>query len=164
MTGFRYHTALRGEFQARNGATAVATIEVLRSLGFHVSDEAIERGLQSARIPGRIEIIQDVCMVMLDGAHNVEKVAALAADVPQLLPVQPGGQRIAVLGVLETKQALEMVRSLVPVIDVLIATSPQVTAKEGKLASAHCQHSHGRRISWPGVARTGATRCDRPCT
>ena len=134
-SGRSYHSALRGTFQARNGATAVATIETLRGLGFHIPDEAMERGLQAARMPGRVEMVEDTCTVMLDGAHNAEKVGALAADVPHLLPVPEGGQRVAVLGVLEAKQALEMVEQLVPVIDVLVATSPQVTAKEGKLAS-----------------------------
>jgi len=135
-TGFRHHIALCGKFQASNGATALAAIEALRGLGFFISDEAIERGLQTVRIPGRVELIEDTCLVMLDGAHNAEKVAALAADVPHLLPVQTGGLRIAVLGVLEAKQALEMVSSLVPVIDVLVATSPVVRAKEVKDASA----------------------------
>lgn len=134
-SGSRYHSALRGRFQASNGATAIATIEALRGLGFFISDEAVERGLQTVRIPGRVEMIQDTCMVMLDGAHNAEKVAALAADVPHLLPVHLDGQRIMVLGVLEAKQALDMVRSLVPVIDILVATSPQVTAKEVKDAA-----------------------------
>ncbi|MBA2469851.1 MAG: bifunctional folylpolyglutamate synthase/dihydrofolate synthase [Chloroflexia bacterium] len=135
-TGFRFHTALRGAFQARNGAAATAVIEALRGLGHHVSDEAVERGLQSARIPGRVEMIEDSRMVMLDGAHNVEKMGALAGDIPRLLPVGSGGQRIAVLGVLEAKQAVSMVRSLVPVMDVLVATAPRVTAKEARDASA----------------------------
>jgi len=134
-SGSRYHTALRGAFQARNGATAVAVIETLRQLGFHVSDEAVERGLQGARIPGRVEMIDGPYLVMLDGAHNVDKVAALAADIPHLLPVPEGGQRIAVLGVLEAKQAAPMIGGLVPVMDVLVATSPKVTAKEAKDAS-----------------------------
>src|SRR5680860_619183 len=114
-TGTRHHIALRGTFQASNGATALAAIATLRGRGFFVSDEAVERGLQTVRIPGRVEMIRDTCMVMLDGAHNAQKVEALAADVSHLLPVSPGGQRIAVLGVLEAKQALEMVKSLVPV-------------------------------------------------
>ncbi len=134
-SGARFHTSLRGAFQARNGATAVAVIDTLRTLGFHIPDEAVERGLQAARIPGRVEMIDDTCLVMLDGAHNVDKVAALAADIPHLLPVPEGGQRIAVLGVLEAKQAAPMVGTLVPVMDVLVATSPRVTAKEAKDAS-----------------------------
>lgn len=134
-SGAGFHTALRGAFQAHNGATAVAAIETVRALGFHIPDEAVERGLQSARIPGRVEIIDDTCTVMLDGAHNVDKVAALAVDIPALLPVPEGGQRIAVLGLLEAKQAVPMIRSLLPAMDVLVATSPRVTAKEARDAS-----------------------------
>lgn len=131
-TGLEHHTALRGAFQARNGALALATIQELRNQGFHLPDEAVTRGLQSARIPGRMELIDDRVPVLLDGAHNAEKVAALAEDVAQLLPVRHGGRRVGVLGVLETKQAHEMLASIVGKIDVLVATSPQVLAKEGR--------------------------------
>jgi dihydrofolate synthase/folylpolyglutamate synthase len=136
ITGVTHHTALRGSFQARNGALALAAVQALRDQGFHIPDEAVERGLQSARIPGRVEIIEEQgCLVMLDGAHNAEKVAALAEDVPSLLPIGERGKRIGVLGVLEAKQAQDMVGSIVPVLDVLVVTSPQVTAKEGRSAA-----------------------------
>jgi dihydrofolate synthase/folylpolyglutamate synthase len=134
MTGLTHHIALRGRFQARNGALALAAVQALREQGFHIPDEAVERGLQSARIPGRVELIDEPgALVMLDGAHNAEKVAALAEDVPSLLPVGEG-KRIGVLGVLEAKQAQEMIGSIVAVLDVLVVTSPQVTAKEGRSA------------------------------
>ncbi len=136
ITGTTHHTALRGSFQARNGALALEAVRALREQGFHIPDEAVERGLQSARIPGRVEIIDEPGrLVMLDGAHNAEKIAALAEDVPSLLPVGEGGTRIGVLGVLEAKQAQDMVGSIVPVLDVLVVTSPQVTAKEGRSAA-----------------------------
>jgi dihydrofolate synthase/folylpolyglutamate synthase len=136
-SGLRHRSGLCGSFQAINGATAIAITEVLREQGLAVPDEAIKTGLRTARIPGRAEVIEDRAgLVLLDGAHNADKVAAIAADIPQLLPVADLGKRIAVLGVLEAKQALGMVRSLVPFMDVLVATSPQVTAKESKSASA----------------------------
>jgi dihydrofolate synthase/folylpolyglutamate synthase len=136
-SGLRHRSGLCGSFQAINGATAIAITEVLRKLGMAIPDEAVETGLRTARIPGRAEVIEDRAgLVLLDGAHNADKVAAIAADIPHLLPVADSGKRIAVLGVLEAKQALGMVRSLVPFMDVLVATSPQVTAKESKSASA----------------------------
>jgi dihydrofolate synthase/folylpolyglutamate synthase len=134
-TGLTHHTALRGRFQARNGAVALAAIQALREQGFHLPDEAVERGLQSARIPGRMELVPADVPVMLDGAHNAEKVAALASDVPNLLPVAPGGRRVGVLGVLEAKQAHAMLASIVGEIDVLVATTPQVVAKESRNAA-----------------------------
>ncbi len=131
----QFHTALRGRFQAWNGATAIAAVRQLRSLGLTVPDSAIHHGLAAARIPGRAEIVEDAVPVLLDGAHNEEKVAALVADLPHLLPRGSGSRRIAVLGVLEAKQANAMIRQLVPVIDVLVATAPKVLAKEPKEAS-----------------------------
>ena len=153
-TGLEHHTALRGEFQARNGAVALATIQALREQGYFISDEAVARGLQTARIPGRMELIDDRVPVLLDGAHNAEKVEALAQDVPNLLPVSGEGRRIGVLGVLETKQAREMLASVVGEIDVLIATAPQVLAKDsrdpaGMAAVAQQAGFHGEVVLEP---------------
>lgn len=127
---------LGGTFQARNGATAVATVHVLANIGFSIPPSAIDGGLRAVQIPGRVELLADRVPILLDGAHNAEKVAALASDIPVVLPVGSGGRRIAVLGALETKQSDEMIRSLVPVVDAIVATSPQVFAKEAKDAAA----------------------------
>ncbi len=126
---------LGGTFQARNGATAVAAVQVLANAGFSVPSAAYDDGLRAVQIPGRVELLADRVPILLDGAHNAEKVAALAADIPVVLPVGAGGRRIAVLGALEAKQADDMIRSLVPVVDAIVATSPQALAKEAKDAS-----------------------------
>lgn len=133
-TGARHSMRMSGSFQARNGQLAIAAMRVLREHGFDIGDEAIATGLGRARIPGRAELIEDVVPVLLDGAHNAEKVAAFAADVPHLLPGNRG-RRIVVAGLLEAKQGDAMITSLVPVMDMLIATSPQVLAKDAMVTS-----------------------------
>ncbi len=146
-TGVIYRTGLRGRFQARNGATAVAAIEALEAAALMVPEQARHAGLAAARIPGRAELINDVVPILLDGAHNPEKIQALTADVQDLIPVAGNGRRVAVLGVLEAKQAGDMIRSLVPVVDVLVATSPRVLAKEAKLASSLAGHARAEGFS-----------------
>ncbi len=133
-TGEEYHMGLAGRFQAINGATALATVNALRSRGFAIPDAAVHEGLTAARIAGRAERVQDDPAVLLDGAHNPEKVGALVADLPDLLPTPPGGRRIVVLGALEAKQADQMIARLAPAMDVLVATSPQVLAKHATAA------------------------------
>lgn len=133
-TGKTHEMRMAGSFQARNGQLAVSAMRVLREHGFAVSDEMIATGLMQARIPGRAEMISEIVPVLLDGAHNAEKVAAIVQDVPSLLPV-PGGKRIVVAGLLDAKQGDAMITSLVPVTDVLIATSPQVFAKDAMYTS-----------------------------
>lgn len=129
--GRRYQTTLPGRFQAVNAATAVAAAHVLRAQGFAISDEAIAAGVTGARIPGRAEYMQQKPMVLLDGAHNPQKIAALAADVDALLPIEAGGRRIALLGILDAKAQNEGLSQLLPHVDAVVLTSPHVLAKEG---------------------------------
>ena len=140
-TGVGYRTGLRGRFQARNGATAIAAARLLALAGVAVPESAIQSGLAAARIPGRAELIDDGIPILLDGAHNPEKIEALSADLDYLIPVAGMGRRIAVLGVLEAKQAADMIRALMPSIDVLVATSPRVLAKEAKRATSLAEHA-----------------------
>lgn len=133
-SGRRHHMRMCGSFQARNGQTAIEAARLLNANGIAVTEEAIERGLLKARIPGRAERISLEVPLLLDGAHNPEKLAALVEDMPALLPRRPGAKRIGVVGLLDAKAGDEMLRSIVPAIDVLIATAPKVLAKESKEA------------------------------
>lgn len=130
--GDRHHMRMCGSFQAHNGQVVVDAARILRDTGLAIPEDAIERGLGRARIPGRAEYVPDRVPVLLDGAHNPEKLGALAADIPSLLPRTGGGRRIGVVGLLDAKKGDEMLRELVPVIDVLVVTSPQVLGKESK--------------------------------
>jgi len=138
-TGREWTIGMAGRFQARNGQTAVTAARLLAAQGWQISEEAMARGLAVARIPGRAETMPGEPRTMLDGAHNAQKVAALAADLPDLLPRPDGAQRIVVLGALEAKHVDEILMSLRPHADLLIATSPQVFAKESRSADSLAQ-------------------------
>jgi dihydrofolate synthase / folylpolyglutamate synthase len=72
-------TPLRGVHQAVNAATAVRAAELL-SPEIPILREAIARGLQAVRWPGRLErFALGGRSVWLDGCHNPEGAAALAA-------------------------------------------------------------------------------------
>lgn len=160
---------LRGRFQAVNGATAVHSVRALADRGFPVRDAQLEEGLRKARIPGRAEFVADTVPILLDGAHNADKIAAFVGDVPQLLPRYSGSQRIVVMGVLEAKSATEMVANVATVADVLIATSPRVLAKPSRGADefADIARSAGfggrvEAVALPTDAVTRAVELARP--
>ena len=67
---------LLGAHQLTNASVAIAAA---RQLGF--GDQAIERGLDNVRWPGRLEIAQEQPLIVLDGAHNVDSMGKLAAAV-----------------------------------------------------------------------------------
>jgi dihydrofolate synthase / folylpolyglutamate synthase len=73
------HLGLIGRHQVENAALAVAAALALEKRGFVVPDSAIREALANVRLPGRIEIVRAAPTVLIDGAHNPDKMAALAA-------------------------------------------------------------------------------------
>lgn len=82
----KVYIKLTGRFQVRNATIAVLTASVLRrKFGFKkVNDETIRRGLGIASIPGRFEIVNKEPLIILDSAHNEDKIKALAGLLTKL--------------------------------------------------------------------------------
>jgi dihydrofolate synthase/folylpolyglutamate synthase len=138
-TSADYVTPMPGRFQAGNAATALASIRTLNERGFDIPPSTWQTGLSAARIPGRCEVVQRAPRILLDGAHNPEKVAALVNDLPVLAVRPPGARLIGLLGMLESKEYAAMISLLAPVVDDLVLTTPQVLAKPGAEADALAQ-------------------------
>jgi dihydrofolate synthase/folylpolyglutamate synthase len=84
---------LLGRHQGANAAVAAATLDALRDAGIaSVSDDELRAGFAAARWPGRIELISNALGagddrdLLLDGAHNEDGAAALAAALVDLAP------------------------------------------------------------------------------
>jgi folylpolyglutamate synthase/dihydropteroate synthase len=77
-----------GAFQGENAALAIAAVEALDPGGERIGLEAVRLGLARAALPGRLELIPAAagapCPIMLDGAHNPDKLAAMLDSVRQL--------------------------------------------------------------------------------
>lgn len=67
---------LAGEFQLENTSVALTAIEQLNNLGFNISSTEVRQGLKSVRWNGRLQMIRQTPLILLDGSHN-----ALATDV-----------------------------------------------------------------------------------
>ncbi|MFI5397888.1 MAG: bifunctional folylpolyglutamate synthase/dihydrofolate synthase [Candidatus Binatia bacterium] len=130
--------ALRGSYQRDNAAMAIASAIQLRHR-FPLGGEAIRRGLDQVRWPGRLEIVQDRPVVVLDGAHNLHGVMALARELPNVV----GKRAVHLLfGVMRDKDWQPMVDTLGPLISsatVATALPPRGEAAE-TLARAFARH------------------------
>ncbi|MFO0843393.1 MAG: folylpolyglutamate synthase/dihydrofolate synthase family protein [Gemmataceae bacterium] len=102
---------LLGEHQAANAAVAVACVERLNALGWHVPDEAVARGLAGVRWPARMEVMSRAPMVVLDCAHNVASAEALVETLAQSFPA---GRRTLVFAGSGDKDIAGMFRVLGP--------------------------------------------------
>src|SRR5512138_4022327 len=100
--------ALAGPHQRGNAALAAAALRELARAGVPVPEEAIAGGIARARWPGRLE---EVAGVLLDGAHNPDGAAALAAALSALHPGRPVE---LVFGVLSDKDHHGMLAALGP--------------------------------------------------
>ena len=77
---------LLGEHQVVNATVAVATIGGLRSAGLPVSEAALRAGLRNVFWPGRLEVLSEKPLLVVDSAHNGDSAEKLIKAVRTLVP------------------------------------------------------------------------------
>lgn len=125
---------LIGEHQFSNAALALGALEDLFGRGLHLTDEAIYNGLAAARWPGRLEVVSEDPLVLLDGAHNPSAVRTLRKFLANSNRFQ---RLIMVVGILGDKAWKPMLRDFAGIADRMILTRPEYerAADPCKLAS-----------------------------
>jgi dihydrofolate synthase/folylpolyglutamate synthase len=119
--------SLNGEHQLKNAAVAVMTLEVLRQYyACIVDDEDLYKGLRETRWPGRLEMISNEPRILLDGAHNPEGAATLAAALQTVYSYR---KLNLMMGMLSTKNHTGYLRHILPLVDTLIITEPDFHKK-----------------------------------
>ena len=113
---------LKGRFQAKNAAIALAALEELDRLGFPVDRDALIKGLKNASWPGRMHILRSNPTVVLDGAHNPKAMQTLAKTVKEEIDHE---RLIVVIGIMEDKDIKKILKQIVPHADYVIYTRPR---------------------------------------
>ena len=110
-TWHHLQTPLLGYYQIQNAALALAASELLIKDKAVISQESIKQGLANTRWPGRLEIVSDNPLVILDGAHNL----IAARNLAKFLAENLTNRRITlVIGILDDKPYGSMLKSLLP--------------------------------------------------
>ncbi len=107
-----------GTFQRRNFALARAAAEAY--LG-RLDPSAVAAAAAQVRVPGRLQQIGTDPLTLLDGAHNPDGIRALTESLPEL--VAGHDNVVAVVSVLDDKDAAGMLAALMPACDALILTT-----------------------------------------
>ncbi|TML99960.1 MAG: bifunctional folylpolyglutamate synthase/dihydrofolate synthase [Actinobacteria bacterium] len=111
--------AALGSFQRRNFALARAAAEAY--LG-SLDERAVADAAAHTRVPGRLQIVGRDPLTLLDGAHNPEGVAALVESLGE--PFAAGrSPLVAVVSILDDKDAAGMLNALLPACDALVFTA-----------------------------------------
>ncbi len=132
-----------GSFQRRNFALARAAAEAY--LGA-LDPAAVASAAAEVRVPGRLQIIGRQPLTLVDGAHNPEGMAALAESLGE--PSIAGHDRVvAVISILDDKDAAGMLAALVELCDALVLTS----SENPRALPPPTLQSLGRQLGGPAV-------------
>ena len=101
---------LLGDHQRDNATTAVATLHAIRG-SFSVSPDALRQGLEGVDWPGRLQVLSERPLVVVDGAHNAASAEALQRALDRVFQFR---RLILVLGLSEGKDARGVVGALAP--------------------------------------------------
>jgi dihydrofolate synthase / folylpolyglutamate synthase len=110
-----------GGFQRGNFALAATAAEAF--LGRPLDWSAVEAAAAETVVPGRLEVVAKRPLTVLDGAHNPSGARALAASLDAVLGEHR--PRVAVIGVLDDKDAAGMLEALLPHVDRIVFTRSQ---------------------------------------
>ncbi len=115
--------AAAGAFQRHNFGLAKAAAEhYLAAVGRGVSESALLAAARDTVVPGRMQTVCERPLTILDAAHNPDAAVVLAASVAALQLDRPLG---LVLGVLDDKDAVGMLKTLLPISERAWFTAPQ---------------------------------------
>ncbi len=126
-TPIRNYSKLRprlpGRHQIENLQVAIRAAECLEQAGWPIDPDGIARGVNEATWPGRLEGFSDTPRFLLDGAHNVTAVEALARFIGEY---HPGGVWL-IFGGMREKACEGMIEILRPHVRQLVLTKPSNT-------------------------------------
>ncbi len=144
--GNKYFLPVFGEHQIHN---AVLCIEAAQKLG--IKSQAIREGLKKAEQPLRMEIIQEKPLIILDGAHNEDKIKSTVHTVRSLQKLYSLKHIRLIIGFSEDKNIEAMLKQLLELKPTSIAVTRNTMNTFRKVADIMALRSQIKRIL-PGCA------------
>jgi dihydrofolate synthase/folylpolyglutamate synthase len=152
-------TRMLGEFQRRNAATAIATMEALDG-DLRPPVENVEAAFAQLVIPARMEVYAGHPTIVFDIAHNAEKAEHLVTSLRERF----GGRRfIFVVAIGATKDAAQIVRTFATLPGSFVFTTFETAGREATnparlLRLAELAGTWGRSVAEPVEALSIARR------
>lgn len=73
--------SLLGSYQPKNASLVLSAVDILRLNGMEISENAVLNGLKAAKWQGRFEIVSNEPLIIFDGAHNPQGIAAAVDSI-----------------------------------------------------------------------------------
>lgn len=117
----KLHLPLLGAYQPQNLATVLTLFEALADKGMKISEQTVRQGISAVRWRGRFERLCTSPLIISDGAHNPEGIAAAASGIRLYF----GDKKVLMLcAVMADKDYQGMVRELAPLAEEVFTLTP----------------------------------------
>lgn len=113
--------SLLGKHQLINCAVAIFAVEQLSRYGIEIDKFVILRALSEVKWIGRLEVMGNRPLVVIDGAHNREGISMLKENITSYFKYN---HMVLILGILADKEVDMMVKTIVPLAWKVIAVTP----------------------------------------
>jgi len=145
-------TSLTGLHQLNNAVTAVKAAEVLREQGWEIGEAAVREGLFRAGCIGRLELLHENPVFLVDGAHNPQGVKALMESLRALFP---GKKLRFLMGVLADKDYLSALEAALPLAERFYTVTPPIdrALPAARLAAAIRERSSLPALSFSEISK-----------
>ncbi len=119
-------TSMIGEYQIYNASLAITSLLVLRKKGLmEIDDKQIYEGIFNTKWKGRLEVLKRDPIFLIDGAHNLQGIENLS----RALKLFDYKKLILGISILKDKDVDNMLESLIPLADTIIATEVYMPRK-----------------------------------
>ena len=152
--GEEYRLGLKGEYQAENAAVVCEIVDVLRSGGYKISDDALRDGFKNAHWMARYEFITPD--IVIDGGHNIDGIRALKKSL-----MAENRDIILVLTMMQDKDYKECINELCTIARKVIATELDMPRglKCSEIQSI-CEGNKTECIAEPDILKAVKMACD----
>jgi dihydrofolate synthase/folylpolyglutamate synthase len=151
---YAYEPTLLGEHQGKNAAIAIAVARQLSKYWRKLEKSLIIQGIETARWPGRLEVVSENPLVLVDGAHNEEGAMALRKYVQEFISVP----KVLVFAVMRDKNIEKLSEILFPLAQKVICTKfPYFKAAAPEDIQKRASRFKDRIISQPDVQQAVQT-------
>lgn len=116
----RFSIGLSGLHQIGNASLSVLAAEVGSKEGLRITKDSIKEGLSNARWPGRLDVISQEPVIVVDAAHNIAGVKTLVETISRI-GFKPD---VVLFGVLRDKEYEGMLRLLANTTKRFVFTKP----------------------------------------
>ena len=111
-----------GKYQINNAALAVGVTEILKNQGYQVTENVIREGLLKMKWPGRLEIVNQNPIILLDGAHNLDAIEKLTKELQETFSYR---KLFLVMGIMKDKSIKPILKRIVVLGHHIIFTQPK---------------------------------------